>query len=268
MKPSRIPLFLASAAVVSGCVVMPTAPMIAALPGSQKNFDQFRIDDDNCRGVAGPALAERDRPPRTTPQPTQRSGRRSALPRARSSDPLRVRQAPAPRSARARVCCSAAPPAATTPAIRRTTCSANTTQSTCNACTREATGYLRNSLMAGRRLISSRRAIHPTTRRSGIRRTHRADRAPHRPIRRRAHRRHPARLRRPARLHRLATLRRPARLRRRADSDRRHCRESQRRNVRAVGTHPLPLPARQRWPRSVAGDRCRAAGCGLRPRNP
>jgi len=52
MKLWRISLCLTSAAVLAGCVVMPTAPMIGALPGSQKSFDQFRIDDDNCRGVA------------------------------------------------------------------------------------------------------------------------------------------------------------------------------------------------------------------------
>jgi len=53
---------LAAAALLGGCVVMPTSPMIAALPGSQKTFDQFHTDDATCRAdayasVAGPAQA-------------------------------------------------------------------------------------------------------------------------------------------------------------------------------------------------------------------
>jgi len=50
------------AAMLAGCVYMPTAPMVTALPGTGKAFDQFRIDDVNCRNyayssVAGPSQA-------------------------------------------------------------------------------------------------------------------------------------------------------------------------------------------------------------------
>jgi Glycine-zipper domain len=53
---------LAGALSLTGCVVLPTAPMVTALPGSTKGFDQFRADDDYCRGyahasVAGPSQA-------------------------------------------------------------------------------------------------------------------------------------------------------------------------------------------------------------------
>lgn len=53
---------VAGAILVAGCVVMPTAPMVTVLPGSNKPFDQFHADDANCRGyaysmVAGPSQA-------------------------------------------------------------------------------------------------------------------------------------------------------------------------------------------------------------------
>jgi hypothetical protein len=49
-------------ALLAGCVLVPTAPMVTALPGSTKGFDQFRADDDYCRGyaqsiVVGPSQA-------------------------------------------------------------------------------------------------------------------------------------------------------------------------------------------------------------------
>lgn len=37
---------------LSGCTVMPTGPSVMVLPGSGKTFDQFRIDDANCRQFA------------------------------------------------------------------------------------------------------------------------------------------------------------------------------------------------------------------------
>jgi hypothetical protein len=49
-------------ALLAGCVMVPTAPMVVVLPGSTKPLDQFRADDDYCRGyayasVAGPTQA-------------------------------------------------------------------------------------------------------------------------------------------------------------------------------------------------------------------
>ena len=62
MTPRAAVLSLAAAALASGCVVMPTAPMMAAFPGSQKTYEQFQSDDAACRAdaqiaVAGPGQA-------------------------------------------------------------------------------------------------------------------------------------------------------------------------------------------------------------------
>jgi hypothetical protein len=43
---------LAALLALAGCVVMPTVPTVQVLPGSGKTFDQFRIDDFNCRQFA------------------------------------------------------------------------------------------------------------------------------------------------------------------------------------------------------------------------
>ena len=47
---------MTSAALLAGCVVLPTAPAVVALPGSQKGFDQFRADDDACRSYSYAAI--------------------------------------------------------------------------------------------------------------------------------------------------------------------------------------------------------------------
>ena len=39
-------------ALLCGCVMMPTAPMVPAMAGSQKTMEQFASDDANCRGYA------------------------------------------------------------------------------------------------------------------------------------------------------------------------------------------------------------------------
>lgn len=47
--------YLVAAAValaVGGCASMPTGPSQMVLPGSTKTFDQFRVDDSNCRQFA------------------------------------------------------------------------------------------------------------------------------------------------------------------------------------------------------------------------
>ena len=43
---------LAAAGLLSACAVVPTGPSVMALPGTGKTFDQFRIDDANCRQFA------------------------------------------------------------------------------------------------------------------------------------------------------------------------------------------------------------------------
>lgn len=53
---------LATAMLISACTTMPTGPSMLVLPGSSKNFDQFRLDDFDCRQYAqaqsGGATAE------------------------------------------------------------------------------------------------------------------------------------------------------------------------------------------------------------------
>lgn len=38
--------------MLGGCATLPTAPSVMALPGTAKSFDQFRLDDVNCRNFA------------------------------------------------------------------------------------------------------------------------------------------------------------------------------------------------------------------------
>lgn len=39
-------------ALLGACTVMPNGPSVLVLPGTNKNFDQFRADDFSCRGYA------------------------------------------------------------------------------------------------------------------------------------------------------------------------------------------------------------------------
>jgi len=41
-----------TALVLGACTTIPTGPSMMALPGTGKNFDQFRIDDYDCRQFA------------------------------------------------------------------------------------------------------------------------------------------------------------------------------------------------------------------------
>jgi len=54
MQMKALPLFGLPLAVLvlSGCTVLPTGPSVMALPGTGKNFDQFRADDASCRQYA------------------------------------------------------------------------------------------------------------------------------------------------------------------------------------------------------------------------
>jgi hypothetical protein len=48
----RATAICALAGVVGACAFVPTGPTMMALPGSGKTFDQFRVDDANCRQYA------------------------------------------------------------------------------------------------------------------------------------------------------------------------------------------------------------------------
>jgi len=50
------PVTVTSVLVLAGCVILPTAPTVAALPGSRTGFEQFRADDDACRSDAYAAV--------------------------------------------------------------------------------------------------------------------------------------------------------------------------------------------------------------------
>jgi len=52
-KSSSLSIAAASAVLLlAGCAVVPTGPSVMALPGSGKNFEQFRSDDAECRQYA------------------------------------------------------------------------------------------------------------------------------------------------------------------------------------------------------------------------
>ncbi len=50
MKAAK--LFIAPLALLAGCASVPTGPSVMALPGANKNFEQFRSDDSECRQYA------------------------------------------------------------------------------------------------------------------------------------------------------------------------------------------------------------------------
>src|SRR5690242_6978208 len=50
--PARAVFLSISVFSLSACVSMPSGPSVMVLPGSGKNFDQFRGDDLNCRQYA------------------------------------------------------------------------------------------------------------------------------------------------------------------------------------------------------------------------
>ena len=56
MKKSAVLASLASGMLLGGCVMLPTAPTMMALPGSQKDFQQFRVDEATCRDYAQAAV--------------------------------------------------------------------------------------------------------------------------------------------------------------------------------------------------------------------
>ena len=52
MRVSKSLVALASSALVAGCVIVPTAPMIAAVPGPNTPPEVFHADDLDCRNYA------------------------------------------------------------------------------------------------------------------------------------------------------------------------------------------------------------------------
>jgi hypothetical protein len=51
MKRSRLAI-LALGLFAAGCVTFPTGPSVMALPGGNRNFEEFRADDNECRAFA------------------------------------------------------------------------------------------------------------------------------------------------------------------------------------------------------------------------
>jgi hypothetical protein len=52
MKTPAILASIGAVLLLSGCVSMPSGPGVMVLPGTGKNFDQFRADDMECRQFA------------------------------------------------------------------------------------------------------------------------------------------------------------------------------------------------------------------------
>jgi hypothetical protein len=52
MSVRSLTVGLLSATVLGGCVTVPTGPAVMVLPGSNKSFDQFRLDEADCRNYA------------------------------------------------------------------------------------------------------------------------------------------------------------------------------------------------------------------------
>ena len=52
MKPSVVIYLALPLVFLAGCATVPSGPSVMVLPGSGKNFDQFRADDVDCRRYA------------------------------------------------------------------------------------------------------------------------------------------------------------------------------------------------------------------------
>lgn len=60
---AKAKILLPAMLLLAGCAVVPTAPNVMALPGTGRNFEEFRADDASCRDYAyyqigGPARAQ------------------------------------------------------------------------------------------------------------------------------------------------------------------------------------------------------------------
>ena len=49
INPLRVSSVLAAVLVLGGCTSFPTGPSMLVLPGTGKSFDQFRLDEGDCR---------------------------------------------------------------------------------------------------------------------------------------------------------------------------------------------------------------------------
>lgn len=65
---------IAALLLLGACTTVPSGPSVLVLPGSNKNFDQFRVDDTICRQYAGDQLGGS-----TPAQAANDSGARSAV---------------------------------------------------------------------------------------------------------------------------------------------------------------------------------------------
>ncbi len=52
MKRALISLLCLFVLFLAGCATAPTGPHVLVLPGSNKSFDQFRADEQECRSYA------------------------------------------------------------------------------------------------------------------------------------------------------------------------------------------------------------------------
>lgn len=52
IRSLRAPAVLALTGLLGACAYLPAGPSVMALPGTGKTFDQFRVDDANCRQFA------------------------------------------------------------------------------------------------------------------------------------------------------------------------------------------------------------------------
>lgn len=52
MKSLTTVILISGVVLVAGCASIPTSPSLMALPGTGKNFEQFRKDDGECRQYA------------------------------------------------------------------------------------------------------------------------------------------------------------------------------------------------------------------------
>lgn len=52
MKSKTLAIAISSALLLGACAIAPTGPSVMVLPGSGKTFDQFRLDESDCRQYA------------------------------------------------------------------------------------------------------------------------------------------------------------------------------------------------------------------------
>jgi hypothetical protein len=57
--PLRLSFVLATALILSACTSFPTGPSMLVLPGTGKNFDQFRFDEADCRQYGSAQIGEK-----------------------------------------------------------------------------------------------------------------------------------------------------------------------------------------------------------------